>query len=165
MSRLQPLHTAAETSTLVRTWRRVAAAAGRRRRAAYVPSRADIEMDALVDTVTGSRIARLIISTAGAFADAWRNARTAAIAAAATTAIAALDAVERARAVGVAIVAAALTNLLLTPLDPRPVSTARWSLWTAAMVLGGVAAMWPGHVAAAWIDWRSRRPRAGADRG
>jgi hypothetical protein len=64
---------------------------------------------------------------------------------------------DRVRAAGVWAVAAALTDGILTPLDPRPASVSRWALWAGLLVLGSTAAIFAGPVVAAWTAWRTRR--------
>ena len=73
--------------------------------------------------------------------------------------VAALPAVDRVRAAGVWATTAALTDGLLTPLDPRPVTPSRWVLWVGVLVLGATAAVFAEAVVAAWCDVRARRAR------
>ena len=73
--------------------------------------------------------------------------------------VAAMSAVDRIRAAGAWATAAALTDGLLSPLDPRPVTLSRWVLWAGVLVLGVTAAVCAEAVAAAWRDVRARRVR------
>ena len=157
MNRVAPVRAAAETSVLVRASRKLLAAA----RTGASPARAsapwDTEFEVLADTLSRSRIGRLIASVVDLIREAWRHARTAGLAGDAATTIAALGPVDRARAAGIAMVAATLIDLLLTPLDLRPVSAARWALWAGAFIVGVSLSAWPHHAVAAWIDRQSRR--------
>jgi len=73
--------------------------------------------------------------------------------------IRALPRADRVRAAGVWAAAAALTDGVLTPLDPRPASLSRWALWAGVLVVGSTAAIFAEPVAVAWTAWRTRRWR------
>jgi hypothetical protein len=158
MSPAGRIRAAADESLLVRVLRQlfVAITTGPARPSA-APS--DIEFDDMVDMLLRARVGRPVAATIGAVGNTWRHSRAAAALHEAAKAIAQLGLVDRVRAAGVAIVTAALTDLALTPLDPRPVSTARWSMWLAAFVVGIAIAAWPHHAVAAWLERRGGRER------
>jgi hypothetical protein len=163
------LHAAAETSALIRAVRRLGAfiaKAARRRPVDPVPavSSAD-ELDLLLDAFAQARLGRLIVPAVARLGDSWRSSRITTTARAALNALARRDPADRTRAVGIAVLAAALTDLAVTPLDPRPVSAARWALWFGAAALGVGLTRWPRHAAAAWVDWRTRRRVEAQPRG
>jgi hypothetical protein len=156
MNPLAHLRVAVDESLLVRLSRRLSAAP------TIAPSRApegawDSEFDDLADMLVRARVGRIVAPIAGAIGKAWRWARTPAAVRAAAATIAALEPIDRVRAAGIAILAASLTDLAVTPLDPRPASAARWSLWAAALVVGVATAAWPNHLAAAWLERRGAR--------
>lgn len=163
MSRRSPVRAAVETSVFVRGFRQLAAAVSQRTPSARDAAPWDGEFDVLADMLSRARIGRPIGSAMNGIATAWRHARAVAIVERGASSVAALGPVDRVRAAGVAILAATVTNLLLTPIDPRPVSAPRWSLWACALLVSVAVALWPHYAVAAWIDWRSRRRDAGAD--
>ena len=158
MSPIDRIRAAAGESLLVRVLRRLFAAIAT---GPAAPSAAacDREFDDLVDMLLRARVGRPVAAAIGSVGDSWRHSRAAAALQQAATAIAELGLADRARAAGVVIVTAALTDLALTPLDPRPVSTARWSLWLGALVAGIAIAAWPNHAVAAWLERRGSRER------
>lgn len=113
----------------------------------------------LIASRLGSPFARAV-----AFLErAWAHARARRALHEACAVLAGFDAAARVRAAGIWALSAALVDGVLTPLDPRPISAARWALWAGVVVLGALGAAQPAAIAAAWTEWRARWHR-GASR-
>jgi len=161
MSPVAVIRAAVDESRLVRVARRLFAAITTA--PAHVPAGArEAEFDDLIDMLASSSVGRIGVSIARAIAGACQSARVAAAGRTAADAVAALGSVDRARVAGIAILAAALTDLVVTPLDPRPVSAARWSLWVGALVVGMVVTARADSAVAAWRERRGAGDRPDA---
>jgi hypothetical protein len=153
------LHAAAEHSVVAHLLRR-AAAAFRFRDAAIVAA-GDYEDEAtrIRDLVATSRIGRWGGGVADAFGRLWADSSARATTTRIGQALREMSAAERVRAAGIWAAAAAVTDALLTGLDPRPSTVDRWVLWAGLLALAIAAAVWSEAAVAAWIDWRGRRTR------
>ena len=129
---------------------------------ASVALRADLrhwdgETARLAGDLSRSRLGDNASAAVDAFARAWSIAAAKRRLESTAAMVRALTPVQRIRGVGLWLVSAALTDLALSPLDPRPVSASRWALWAGLFVAAAAAAAWPGAVAVAWTEWRARR--------
>ena len=115
------------------------------------------ETDRLRELFEGTRVGAAVGSAAEAVSRGWAGswARRRWLAAAQT--LTRMSQTERVRAIGIWALAAAITDAMVTPFDPRPATPARWALWGGLLLLGATAAVFAESVAAAWGDWRARR--------
>jgi hypothetical protein len=117
------------------------------------------ESERLRTLAGATRIGRVLSYGTDAVARTWAASSSRKALDRIVSGIAAVSAVDRVRAIGAWATAAALTDGLLTPLDPRPVTPSRWVLWAGVLVLGATAAVFAEAVVAAWRDVRARRAR------
>ena len=113
----------------------------------------------LRDEVRSTHIGRGAAVLARAVWRVWTGASARRVLAAAADVVRRTALPDRVRAIGIWAFIAALTDAALTPLDPRPATVSRWTLWAGVVVLGATAAIFGGQVATAWTEWRARRLR------
>jgi hypothetical protein len=156
---LARLRAAGTGSVLVRAIRRAAATIAPASPAPAPSQTFDAETEWLSTLAARTRIASGLAGATAAVQRGWSGSSFRRRYDEIAVLIRALPRADRVRAVGVWAVAAALTDGMLTPLDPRPASFSRWALWAGVLVLGSTAAIFAEPVAAAWTAWRTRRWR------
>ncbi len=119
----------------------------------------DAETAVLRDEIRRTRVGAAAAAVSGSVARAWAVSAARRTAGRAGGILRDASLPERVRAIGLWAAAAAITDGLLTPFDPRPATLSRWALWAGLLVIGVVAAAAAKPVAAAWLDWRGRGAR------
>jgi hypothetical protein len=154
---LARLRAAATGSVLVRAIRHAAAAIAPAHAAAPQSRTFAAETAWVSELAATTHIAGGLASVTGAVQRAWSGSSCRRWYDEVAAVMRAMPPADRVRAAGVWAVAAALTDGLLTPLDPRPASFSRWALWAGVLVLGSTAAIFAEPAVAAWTAWRTRR--------
>jgi hypothetical protein len=117
------------------------------------------ETDRLRELFAATRVGAAIHSAAGAVSRSWTASSARRTWQRAAGTMNRMTPTERVRAIGIWAVAAAITDAMLTPFDPRPATIGRWALWGGVLLLGATAVVFAELVAAAWADWRARGSR------
>jgi hypothetical protein len=117
----------------------------------------DAETTWLRELARSTRAARWGARAADAARRAWRTSSSHRALDQIRDGVHAMSLTERVRAAGLWATAAALTDGILTPFDPRPATLSRWAMWAGLLVLGATAAAFAGPAVAAWTEWRGRR--------
>ena len=117
------------------------------------------EADRLREQFASTRVGSAIHSVAGAVSRSWAGSSARRAWQRAADIMNRMTRTERVRAIGIWALAAAITDAMLTPFDPRPATIGRWALWGGLLLLGATALVFAELVAAAWTDWRARGSR------